>query len=106
MRAMFFEFPDDKTCLELEDQYMFGESILVAPLFEDYATERAVYLPEGSWVDIENKEPVYQGRRWHKIRSGTLSGIALVKKGSRIQMAELAQNTKELDWNKVRNEVF
>lgn len=106
MRAMFFEFPDDKTCLELEDQYMFGESILVAPLFEDYATERAVYLPEGSWVDIENKESVYQGGRWHKIRSGTLSGIALVKKGSRIQMAELAQNTKELDWNKVRNEVF
>ena len=47
MRPMFFDFPEDTTCWEIEDQYMFGPSILVAPVMEMGQRERCVYLPKG-----------------------------------------------------------
>ena len=46
---MFYEFPEDKACWELDDQYMFGDRYLVAPIFELNRFEREVYLPAGSW---------------------------------------------------------
>lgn len=49
LRTMFYEFPDDKNCWELDDQYMFGDRYLAAPIFEAGITEREVYLPEGKW---------------------------------------------------------
>lgn len=52
MRPLFFDFPEDKTCWETEDAYMFGEDILVAPVMEAGVTRREVYLPEGtSWKE-------------------------------------------------------
>ena len=49
IRTMFYEFPEDKKCWELEDQYMFGSEYLVAPIFELNCFEREVYLPAGKW---------------------------------------------------------
>ncbi|MCR4617450.1 MAG: family 31 glucosidase [Lachnospiraceae bacterium] len=60
IRTMFFEFPNDAKCWELQDQYMFGEKYLVAPIFELNRFEREVYLPEGKWtLTRDGKE--YQG---------------------------------------------
>lgn len=51
MRAMFYEFPEDKKCWEVQDAYMYGSDILVAPICWEKATKRSVYLPEGAvWV--------------------------------------------------------
>ncbi len=50
MRPMFYAFPDDAKCYELDDQYMFGSDILFAPIMEGGQTERWVYLPAGQWV--------------------------------------------------------
>ena len=60
MRAMFLEFPEDKKCWELDDQYMFGSKYLVAPVLGAGVTEREVYLPEGKWEDIRDGK-VYEG---------------------------------------------
>lgn len=60
IRTMFYEFPADKTCWEISDQYMFGPSYLVAPVLYKGMTSRPVYLPEGTWENIHD-HTVYQG---------------------------------------------
>jgi alpha-D-xyloside xylohydrolase len=51
MRAMFYEFPDDKLCWDLKDQYLYGSDILVAPVVQPGVFSRVVYLPLGAeWV--------------------------------------------------------
>jgi len=61
MRPMFFDFPKDPICWELEDQYMFGEDLLIAPVMEAGMKKRSVYLPKGiKWVDANSKE-VFDG---------------------------------------------
>lgn len=51
MRPMFFDYPDDARCWELDDQYMFGPDLLVAPILAAGVTARDVWLPAGQWVD-------------------------------------------------------
>lgn len=52
MRPLFYDFPDDKQCWEVEDQYMFGPDLLIAPVLEKDAKSRIVYLPFGAeWTD-------------------------------------------------------
>lgn len=52
MRPLFYDFPQDTSAWEIEDQYMFGPNLLVAPILEEGARCRTVYLPYGeTWVD-------------------------------------------------------
>ena len=52
MRPLFLEFPEDPTCYDVEDQYLFGPDLLVAPILEAGARSRTVYLPTGpTWTD-------------------------------------------------------
>ena len=61
MRPVFFDFHDDKKAWEFEDEYMFGSQLLVAPVMEEGARERTVYLPRGAkWTDAYTKT-VYDG---------------------------------------------
>ncbi|MBE6731821.1 MAG: glycoside hydrolase family 31 protein [Ruminococcaceae bacterium] len=53
MRTLFYEFENDKKAWDIEDEYMLGGDLLVAPVFEAGVTERKVYLPAGeTWVEI------------------------------------------------------
>lgn len=61
MRTLFYEFPEDSTCWEIEDQYLYGRDILVVPVLNANSENRKVYLPEGEWVEYETKK-VYKGR--------------------------------------------
>ncbi len=60
LRAMFYEFPEDKTCWELQDQYMFGGKYLVAPIFRLNQFSREVYLP-GGWWKLTSTGEVFEG---------------------------------------------
>ena len=63
LRGMFYMFPDDAECALLKDQYMFGPRYLVAPVMEPGARSRSVYLPAGSWRNVETGEICEGGRR-------------------------------------------
>ena len=62
LRAMFYEFPEDEKCWELDDQYMFGPDCLVAPILAPQTFKREVYLPAGEWEDIRTGEKLQGGR--------------------------------------------
>ena len=61
IRTMFYEFPSDSKCWELEDQYMFGDEYLVAPILELNMFQREVYLPEGCKWQLTSTEEIYDG---------------------------------------------
>ena len=62
IRTMFYEFPEDKKCWELQDQYMFGDRYLVAPVLHLNEFERDVYLPAGRWKNINTGEVAEGGK--------------------------------------------
>ncbi len=81
MRPMFYEFPQDKKCYELWDQYMFGGDILFAPIYNEGQTDREVYLPEGEWISVLDKKE-YAGGQTVDMHAEVSEYIAFVKKGS------------------------
>lgn len=61
MRPLFYDFPQDAACWEVEDAYMFGPDLLVAPVMEASVDNRTVYLPKGAvWTDACT-HTVYEG---------------------------------------------
>ncbi|MGB4648163.1 MAG: TIM-barrel domain-containing protein, partial [Acetivibrionales bacterium] len=64
MRPLFYDFPQDMTAWEIDDQYMFGPDILVAPILYEGQRSRRVYLPEGAeWkCTIDGRK--YDGGQW------------------------------------------
>ncbi len=63
MRALFMDFPDDPKVADLRDEYMFGPAFLVAPVTEQGATSRKVYLPAGAdWYNYWTNERVKGGQ--------------------------------------------
>ena len=82
MRSMVMEFQDDDTCSYLDKQYMLGDSILVAPIFNDKGMAK-YYLPEGKWTNfITGKK--YEGGKWIKEHHDYLSIPMMVKENSLI----------------------
>lgn len=63
IRSMYLEFPEDRNCETIEDQYMFGDKYLVAPVYELSARKRSVYLPEGKWTNCNDGSTV-EGGKW------------------------------------------
>lgn len=81
MRPMFWDFYNDEKTYELEDQYMFGGDILFAPIYEQGACGRDVYLPEGRWIDTRDGH-VLNGGRTIYCSAKLNEFIAFVKEGS------------------------
>jgi alpha-D-xyloside xylohydrolase len=81
MRPMFFDFYADEVCYTLEDQYMYGEDILFAPIVNQGQTDREVYLPEGRWVHVYDRT-VYEGQQYLQCHAELDQFIAFVKEGS------------------------
>ena len=64
MRPLFFDFWQDEGCLSIDDQFLFGSDVLVAPVLQEGARSRRVYLPAGeAWTDIWNGQQL-EGGQW------------------------------------------
>ena len=62
VRPLFFADPDDERLHGVQDTYLFGESLLVAPVLRDGARTRSVTLPEGTWINYWTDEAVEGGQ--------------------------------------------
>lgn len=83
MRPMFWDYPDDETCYELEDQYFYGQDILFAPIYEQGCTERKVYLPKGNWIHALTKE-TFPGGQFVSCHAELDEFIAFIREGSEV----------------------
>ncbi|MCX6238022.1 MAG: DUF5110 domain-containing protein [Bacteroidia bacterium] len=62
IQALVFNYPNDVNTYNIDDQYFFGENMLVCPVTEKGAKSRTLYLPEGNWIDYWSGEK-YTGRQ-------------------------------------------
>ena len=103
VRALLVEFPDDPGAWLVEDEYMFGSQMLVAPLLES-GNSRMVYLPRGKWIDYQSGK-VYDGG-YQSIEAGKIPAVILVRDGSIIPHAPLAQRTDQIRWDKLEMRTY
>jgi alpha-glucosidase/alpha-D-xyloside xylohydrolase len=95
MRALSLDWPDDAKAVLTEDEYLWGESFLVAPIHEKDATSREVYLPTGDWWDYWSGARV-AGNQSHT-RAVDLATMPLyVKAGAIVPMGPVRQFTGEV----------
>jgi alpha-glucosidase (family GH31 glycosyl hydrolase) len=95
-------YPRDPGSWLVEDQYLLGTDLLVAPLFED-SSERRVYLSPGRWQRFaEDEGTALDGPGWHMLEVDELPAAVLVRDGTAPRMAGPAQHTGELDWDGAR----
>lgn len=52
MRPLFYSFPADAIASHIEDQYMWGDNLLVVPVLKKGTETRSIYLPDGNWYDF------------------------------------------------------
>ena len=84
-RALVMDYPDDRETYKLDDEYLMGDSLLIAPLFAG-DSKRAVYLPKGVWFDFWTGRQ-YQGGQKHEIEKGLDQIPVFVKDGSLVPLA-------------------
>jgi len=123
MRALMMDFAEDKKVLNIDNQYMFGKAILVAPVTqpmyirasqgvkipsEDFSTikSKEIYLPQGAgWYDFWTGEKINGGK---KVSKGTPIDIIplYVRSGSIIPLGPKVQYATEKDWDNLEIRVY
>jgi len=88
MRPLFYDFPDDPSAWEVEDQYMFGPDLLVAPVYEAGARERKAYLPAGAeWTEADSGVS-HAGGTWATVDAPLDSIPLFVRNGRELPVRE------------------
>lgn len=90
MKSMILEFEEDASCNYIDKQYMLGDSLLVAPIFNDRG-DASYYLPKGRWTKFLTGEKL-DGGRWINETHNYMSIPLLVRPSSIIAIGN--ENTK------------
>ncbi|MEY3486102.1 MAG: hypothetical protein RL075_107 [Pseudomonadota bacterium] len=98
IRPTFYNFPDDEQCYADCDDFMLGESILVAPVVQMGERVRRVYLPAGpsAWINFHTGEKLAAGR-FHEVAAGLETLPLFVPEGRVISMAHPADGRFHVD---------
>lgn len=104
LRALVLDYQDDPTTYTIDDQYLFGRNLLVAPILDD-TDARRVYLPYGRWVDYWTKE-VIDGGRWISVEAPLDVMPMYVRAGAMLPYAALVQSTDDLSYDPLRVEIY
>jgi len=96
MRPLFMDFPGDPKVADVRDEYMFGPAFLVAPVTEQGATKRMVYLPAGAdWFNYWTNERV-RGGQWIQADAPIDTLPLFVRAGSILPLGDAIENTTEV----------
>lgn len=90
-RGLFMEYPNDAEAAKIDNQFMFGEEILVAPVLKKGERVKRVYFPDGEWIDFNDKKTEYLGGEKLPYKAPLNTIPIFVKKGSIIPMMPIMQ---------------
>ena len=96
MRSMIIAFSNDAACKYLDQQYMLGDNLLVAPVMTEDGTVE-FYVPEGTWVDINTKDR-YEGGRYYSRTCDYFQMPILARPNSILVTGEFATNNVIYDY--------
>lgn len=103
VQALVFHHPDDRLCWHIDDEYYFGDDLLVAPVMNS-DNRRDVYLPEGEWVNLFSGEQLQGGQWLHNVEVPLELMPVYVRRGAVIPVyPEQVECTDEMDMAKVCN---
>jgi alpha-D-xyloside xylohydrolase len=100
LRHLVLEFPDDPTVRTIDDQYLLGGSLMVAPVLDD-RDARDLYLPAGAWVEWHSGR-ILQGGGWEHVEAPLDVLPMYLRAGSVIPLGPLARHTGEQDLDPLR----
>jgi alpha-glucosidase len=95
MRPLMLEFPDDEATYGIDDQFLFGSDLLIAPVLREAATGRSVYLPVGDWYDYWSGER-YAGGKSIDVPVTLASIPIFVRGGAFVFQQPVVQHTGEM----------
>ena len=67
MRPLVLDYEEDEQTHEIWDEYLFGRSLLLAPIVEEGARSRSIYLPKGRWLDLFDDQ-WFEGGQWIDVK--------------------------------------
>ena len=105
MRPLMIEYPDDPATHGMDDQYMFGSDILVAPVLREAVTTRSVHLPRGTWFDYWTGRP-YEGGRSHTLPVTMASLPIFIRGGAFLFRQPVVQHTGQMRGQPLTIEVY
>lgn len=94
-RGLFMEYPNDAEATKIDNQFLFGEEILVAPVLKKGERVKKVYIPEGEWIDFNDMKTEYLGGQSIAYKAPLNTIPIFVKKGSIIPMMPVMQYIHE-----------
>ncbi|NLD62062.1 glycoside hydrolase family 31 protein [Candidatus Sumerlaeota bacterium] len=94
VRPLVYDSPEDKTVRTIGNEFMFGDSLLIAPVLEPGVDSRAVYLPAGKWYHWYSGES-RTGGKWFTESAPLGMPPVYVKAGSLIMMGDVIQSTDD-----------
>ncbi len=104
LRPLFLDFGDDPTTHHVDDQYLFGRNLLVAPILTG-ENRRRLYLPQGRWTDYWTKE-VVGGGRWLEVEAPLDTLPLYVRAGSIVPHGPPMQRVDERPADPLTLEVY
>lgn len=105
MRPLVMHYEHDKETWNLNDEFLVGEHILVAPVVTQGSTRRMVYLPEGTWYGWEDAKE-YEGGKYYLVEASLDTCPIFVKAGSIIPTYDVMQYTGEKPYDTLNLLVF
>lgn len=105
MRALWLDHSDDSNTERIDDQYMLGRSLLVAPVFES-ANSRKVYLPAGSLWQEQASGKQYKGGSWYEIAAPLDTVPLFIRCNSALPLTSAVQSVSSIDTSILQWDIF
>lgn len=102
---LFYHFEDDENTLEINDEYMVGDSLLVAPILDKDARRRMIYLPKGTWIDLFTGKR-YIGGKYIIFAENLAESGYFIKNNTLIPMFENLKHIKKSEIDTLVIKVF